>query len=227
MRPIKLIVSAFGPYADTMPAIDFDQFAEKGLFLISGDTGAGKTTLLYGETSGVYRDTRHLRSEYAQNGTESYVDFFFSHQGKSYRVYREPAYEKPRKRGEGMTAKNEKAVFYCEGQPLYEGSRSVNAAVAELLHIDVKQFKQIAMIAQGEFFHLLNAKTEERTEILRKIFKTEGYQKIEFKLKERLDASCRLKTGTEDSIIQYFGDVTAEGGSGLGTVLWAVNRPSK
>ncbi len=217
MRPIKLIVSAFGPYADTMPAIDFEQFAEKGLFLISGDTGAGKTTLfdaicyaLYGETSGIYRDTRHLRSEYAKNTVESYVDFYFSHQGKNYRVYREPAYERPKQRGAGMTAKNEKAVFYCEGQPLHEGIRPVNAAVAELLHIDVKQFKQIAMIAQGEFFHLLNAKTEERTEILRKMFRTEGYQKVEFKLKERMDAAYRQKAETEGSIIQYFGDVTAE-----------------
>ncbi len=222
MRPIKLIVSAFGPYADTMPAIDFEQFAEKGLFLISGDTGAGKTTLfdaicyaLYGETSGTYRDTRHLRSEYAKNNVESYVDFYFSHQGKNYRVYREPAYERLKQRGEGMTAKNEKAVFYCEGQPLYEGIRPVNTAVAELLHIDVKQFKQIAMIAQGEFFHLLNAKTEERTEILRKIFRTEGYQKIEFKLKDHVDAAYHLKAETEGSIIQYFGDVMAEGESEL------------
>lgn len=222
MRPIKLIISAFGPYADTMPEIDFEQFAERGLFLISGDTGAGKTTLfdaicyaLYGETSGIYRDTRHLRSEYAQNGTESFVDFYFSHQGKSYRVYREPAYERPKQRGEGMTAKNEKAVFYREGEPLCEGIRPVNTAVAELLHVDVKQFKQIAMIAQGEFFNLLNAKTEERTEILRKIFKTEGYQKVEFKLKDHMDAACRRKTETEDSIIQYFGDVMTEGESEL------------
>ena len=222
MRPIKLIVSAFGPYADTMPAIDFEQFAEKGLFLISGDTGAGKTTLfdaicyaLYGETSGIYRDTRHLRSEYAKNTVESYVDFYFSHQGKNYRVYREPAYERPRQRGEGVTEKKEKAVFYCEGQPPQEGVRTVNTAVAELLQIDVKQFKQIAMIAQGEFFHLLNAKTEERTEILRKIFRTEGYQKIEFKLKDHVDAAYHLKAETEGSIIQYFGDVMAEGESEL------------
>ena len=86
MKPVKLIVSAFGPYADTMPEIEFDRFEDKGLFLISGDTGAGKTTLfdaisfaLYGTSSGTYRDTKNLRSEYAKDGTESFVDFYFTH----------------------------------------------------------------------------------------------------------------------------------------------------
>ena len=97
MKPIKLIISAFGPYADTMPEIDFEQFADKALFLISGDTGAGKTTIfdaiffaLYGETSGSYRDKKNLRSEYAKDTAESYVDFYFSHQGKNYHVKRKP-----------------------------------------------------------------------------------------------------------------------------------------
>lgn len=217
MKPIKLIVSAVGPYAEKMPEIDFEQFEEKGLFLISGDTGAGKTTLfdaicfaLYGETSGTYRDTKNLRSEYAESSTESFVDFFFSHQGKNYHVHRCPSYDRPKQRGEGFITEKEKAVFYCEGETPIEGINSVNAAVIELLHIDARQFKQIAMIAQGEFYNLLNAKTEERTGILRKIFKTEGYQKIEFKLKSRMDANYGRKTDTENSIVQYFRDAEAE-----------------
>ena len=88
MKPIKLIISAFGPYAGTMTPIQFDQFDEKGLFLITGDTGAGKTTIfdaicfaLYGETSGSYRDKKNLRSEYAANDSvDTYVEFHFSHQ---------------------------------------------------------------------------------------------------------------------------------------------------
>ena len=90
MRPTKLVISAFGPYAETMPEIDFEQFEERGLFLISGDTGAGKTTIfdaicfaLYGTTSGTYRDTKNLRSEYAKDNVESFVDFYFTHQGKN------------------------------------------------------------------------------------------------------------------------------------------------
>lgn len=78
MRPIKLKISAFGPYAHEMPTIHFEQFKDRGLFLISGDTGAGKTMIfdaicfaLYGETSGAYRDTKNLRSEYAGPSDQS------------------------------------------------------------------------------------------------------------------------------------------------------------
>ena len=177
MKPIKLIMSAFGPYAEEMPAIEFSQFEEKGLFLISGDTGAGKTTIfdaicfaLYGETSGKFRDTKNLRSEYAKDTIETYVDFYFSHQGRNYHVWRRPGYERKKQRGSGVTSVNEKAIFYSEDNKPIEGKTLVNDTVKELLHIDEKQFKQIAMIAQGEFWNLLNAKTDERTKILRTIF---------------------------------------------------------
>ena len=84
MKPIKLIISAFGPYAGVTPEINFEKFEERGLFLIAGDTGSGKTTIfdaicfaLYGTTSGTYRDTKNLRSEYAKDTDKSYVDLFF------------------------------------------------------------------------------------------------------------------------------------------------------
>lgn len=222
MKPIKLIISAFGPYADRMPDIEFSDFEEKGLFLISGDTGAGKTTIfdaicyaLYGETSGSYRDTKNLRSEYANEKTESYVDFYFSHQGRNYHVYRQPSYERAKQRGQGVTSIKEKAVLYEEDKLPIEGLTQVNSAVKELLGIDEKQFKQIAMIAQGEFWSLLNAKTEERTNILRTIFMTSGYKSIEFKLKARMDASSDIKDKDEHSIVQHFKDVQADDASPL------------
>ena len=117
MKPIKLKMSAFGPYAGEMPVIDFTQFEEKGLFLISGDTGAGKTTIfdaicyaLYGKTSGSYRDTKNLRSEYAKDSVKSFVDFYFSHQGKMYHIYREPSYERVNRNGK-VTEEKEKVIF--------------------------------------------------------------------------------------------------------------------
>ena len=108
-----------------------------------------------------------------------------------------------------MITEKEKAVFYEEGKAPVEGLTQVNLAVKDLLHIDEKQFKQIAMIAQGEFRDLLNAKTEQRTEILRTIFLTDGYKNIEYRLKDRMDASYAIRRKTEDSIVQYFGDVSA------------------
>ena len=177
MKPDKLIMCAFGPYSGLMPVIDFTKFEDKGLFLISGDTGAGKTTIfdaicfaLYGETSGTYRDTKNLRSEYAKESEETYVDFYFTHQGREYHVWRRPEYERKKQRGSGVTTVKENAVLYSgDGSPV-EGKTQVDNAIKELLHIDKKQFMQIAMIAQGEFWSLLNAKTEERTKILRTIF---------------------------------------------------------
>ena len=105
MKPIKLVMNAFGPYAGRTPEISFETFSEKGLFLISGDTGAGKTTIfdaicfaLFGKTSGEYRDTKNLRSGFANENETTYVDFYFSHQGKKYHIHREPTQERLKKR---------------------------------------------------------------------------------------------------------------------------------
>jgi len=217
MKPIKLCLSAIGPYAGKMEDIDFESFEDRGLFLISGDTGAGKTTIfdaicfaLFGTTSGSYRDTRNLRSEYASDEDQSYVDFYFTHQGQNYHVWRQPSYQRQKLKGSGTMMENEKAIFYEEGKPPIEGLTKVNNAVKALLNIDEKQFKQIVMIAQGEFWELLNAKTDKRTEILRTIFQTDAYKNIEYKLKDRMDACYRVKTKAEDSIVQHFMEVSAD-----------------
>lgn len=226
MKPIKLIISAFGPYAGTMPEIQFEQFEERELFLITGDTGAGKTTIfdaicfaLYGITSGSYRDTKNLRSEYAVEGAESYVEFYFSHQGKNYYIHRQPQYERSLKRGTGTKTEPENAILYCDNCMPIEGVKAVNNRVKEILHIDALQFKQIAMIAQGEFWELLNTKTDKRTEILRTIFMTDNYKKIEDKLKERKDNSYGNWKDTEKSVVQYFGDITVGDESELKSVF--------
>ena len=216
MRPIRLEMSAFGPYAGRT-VVDFDKLGTSGIYLITGDTGAGKTTIfdaicfaLFGKTSGSYRDTKNLRSEYAKDTTPSFVDFYFSHQGRQYHVWRSPSYERKKLRRTGnsdVIKVDEKAVLYEEGKPPVEGLTKVNTALRDLLGIDDKQFKQIAMIAQGEFWDLLNAKTDKRTEILRTIFMTDGYKNIEYRLKDRMDEGFARKKKAENSILQYFGGV--------------------
>ncbi len=231
MKPIKLIMSAFGPYAGVMPEIDFEQFENKGLFLVSGDTGAGKTTIfdaicfaLYGETSGTHRDKRYLRSEYAKPSVESFVDFYFSHQGKEYHIKRVPEYERPKQRGEGMTIVKESVRLYEGEEPVCEGLKPTNEKIRELLNIDKNQFKQIAMIAQGEFWNLLNAKTEERTKILRTIFLTDNYKSIEFKLKDKMNEKFGKKSDLQKSMVQYFHDVSVDAEDELESELTELQR---
>lgn len=217
MKPIKLKICAIGPYAGEVPWIDFEQFENKGLFLISGDTGAGKTTIfdaicfaLYGKNSAAERDEKKMRSEYAKPNVESYVDFYFSHQGKNYHIKRSPGYDRPKLRGEGFFTEPPKATLYPEGETPIEGKSNVDKAVEGLLKVKYEQFKQIAMIAQGEFRKMLVASSAERTDILRNIFMTDKYKKIGEVLKGKLDASSGMKNDAEKSIIQHFCDITAD-----------------
>lgn len=217
MKPIKLIISGIGPYAELMPEIDFTKFAHNKPVLISGETGAGKTMLfdaicfaLFDSVSGSYRTADGMRSEYAAPETKSFVDFYFEHQGKSCHVYRQPAYMRPKKKGTGMLQEKEKAILYVGDEQPIEGQNAVNLAVKELLHVDARQFKQLAMIAQGEFWGLLNAKTEERTAILRNIFQTDGYKRIEYELRDRRNQLTKELERVERSIGQYFAEVRAD-----------------
>ena len=215
MKPSKLIISAFGPYANKVE-IDFSVFEEKGLFLISGDTGSGKTTLFdaicfacYGKASSDRRDLKSLRSEYAKDSTDSFVDFYFSHQGKNYRILRSPKYVHINKKGKAEK-KPERLELYVEDNPPIEGTKAADPAIAQILGFNYEQFKQIAMIAQGEFRKLLNASTTERTAILRTVFDTEKYYRMERILQERQNAAEEKSNVLENSIIQYFGDVKTD-----------------
>lgn len=221
MKPTKLVMQAFGTYAE-QTEIDFTQFEEKGLFLICGDTGAGKTTIfdaisyaLYGEASGSYRDTKNLKSEYVDKKVESFVDFYFTHQGKDYHVCRKPSFKYTNRNGK-PDEQAEKVTFYqpdgttLEGAKNVDGTKEKPGAIPQLLNMDAGQFMQVAMIAQGEFWKLLNAKTNERTEILRTIFQTDAYKKLELKLKNRMDVSFAARKEKEQSISQSFREVKVE-----------------
>ena len=191
MKPINLTISAFGPYKDKV-VIDFTKLGENGIFLITGDTGAGKTSIfdaisfaIFGEVSGSNRPIQSIRSDFADSDTETFVELEFIHKNKIYRILRNPSYEKPKKKGEGFTKKPADASLEFDDK-VVTGIKNVDTKIEEILGINAKQFKQIAMLAQGEFLKILFAESKDRTEIFRKIFDTNIYNLIAKKLKEKL-----------------------------------------
>ena len=191
MRPERLIMCAFGPYAKRTE-VPFEKLGDQGIYLITGDTGAGKTTVfdaivfaLYGEASGSSRRPEMMRSDFAMAEEKTYVELEFSCRGKRYHIRRNPEYLRPKARGSGMTKESADALLtYPDGRAV-TGSRGVTKAVEELLGIDRDQFVQIAMIAQGDFLRLLLAGTEERGRIFRRIFDTGRYLSFQEELKSR------------------------------------------
>ena len=207
MRPVTLEMSAFGPYAGK-EIINFDRLGTEGLYLITGDTGAGKTTVfdairfaLYGVASGENREKSMLRSQYALPETKTYVELVFSCNGKNYTITRNPAYERPKKHGEGTTSEPAHVLLKCPDRAPMTKERDVTDYITRLLGIDKDQFARICMIAQGDFLKLLLADTQDRKKILRNVFHTENYQKLQERLKaetsrarteyEKLSHSCR------------------------------------
>lgn len=189
MRPIKLIISAFGPYAGKIE-LNMDKLGTNGLYLITGDTGAGKTTIfdaitfaLYGEASGNSREVSMLRSKYSDTETPSEVELTFLYAGKKYIIKRNPEYERRSKRGDKVTVeKPDATLIYPDGRIITK-NKEVTNAVRDIMGIDRNQFLQIAMIAQGDFLKLLFAETKERQCIFREIFMTGYYQKLQDTLK--------------------------------------------
>ena len=216
MRPIKLIISAFGPYAGKT-VLDMDRLGTGGLYLITGDTGAGKTTIfdaitfaLYGEASGSWREPVMMRSKYALPETPTEVELTFSYAGKTYVIKRNPEYERPAKRGGGMTLQKADAELICPDGRVITKNKEVNAAIREIMGVDREQFSQIAMIAQGDFLKLLLAPTEERKKIFRQIFKTERFQELQERLKMESGALGRQWELERSSIRQYIEGIRCE-----------------
>ena len=193
MRPIRLVMSAFGPYAK-LQEIDFSRLNEQ-IFVISGPTGAGKTTIfdaisyaLFGEASGSSRDKDSLRSDFAEPETETFVELEFILKGERYTIKRSPQQQQKKQRGEGFTVKNADAQLEMPDGQLITRISAVDEKITELMGINKSQFKQIVMLPQGEFRKLLEAESNERELIFRKIFGTEAYaliqQKLDYKKKD-------------------------------------------
>ena len=190
MRPLRLKMTGFGPYKETN-IIDMERLGRGGLYLITGDTGAGKTFIfdaityaLYGDMSGSGRDSKSVRSQYSPDGEKTEVELVFEYCGHRYTVTRNPEYFRAKKSGEGLTKQTAGATLIKPDGSVVDGSSKVNEEIKSILGIDRGQFCNIAMIAQGEFRRVLNAGTDERQRLFRKLFNTQPYSRLSDELKE-------------------------------------------
>ncbi len=194
MRPDYLIISAWGPYKDKVE-IEFKKFQGTGLFLITGDTGAGKTTIfdaitygLYGTLSGETREKGSVRSDFAADEAPTFIELTMTHKGQEYRILRNPEYLRPKKKKNGgseLTKEKENAILYLPDGKVLEGVKEVNAKMQEILVLAPEQFKQISMIAQGQFSKMLTAPAKDKINIFREIFGTGIYERFARNLRER------------------------------------------
>ncbi len=196
MKPVRLVMSAFGSYAEKTE-IDFTD-VQHGLFLITGDTGAGKTTIfdaityaLYDQTSGGKRDGNMMRSQYASEERDTYVEYTFLYRKETYRIRRNPEYTRlgKRKHADGSPRYVKEApkveLFLPDGNVYRGKKRETDQKIVELMGMDADQFTQIAMIAQGDFLKLLHAESKERRRIFSRIFQTRLYYRVQEELKRR------------------------------------------
>ncbi|WP_148091994.1 AAA family ATPase, partial [Paenibacillus sp. 598K] len=216
MRPLKLTMTAFGPYKDR-EEIDFGELLHHRLFVVSGNTGAGKTSIfdaicfaLYGDASGEDRsDSRMLRSQFAEDDVHTAVDFVFELKGRVYRVLRQLSHVK----AGNKSATGERYELYeqdgTEERPLTDRFivSQIDAKLRELIGLTKDQFSQIVMLPQGEFRKLLTSETEDKEEILRRIFKTGLYKVVADRLGERRKAMQQRLTELAGMLEYHIGQV--------------------
>lgn len=223
MRPVKLIISAFGPYAGR-EEIDFDKLGTRGLYLITGDTGAGKTTIfdaityaLFNVASGTIRDASMFRSNYANEDTPTFVELTFSYADKLYTVRRNPSYMRASKRGNGYTEQKADAELHMPDGKVINKMSDVNSEIKNIIGVDADQFRQIAMIAQGDFLKLLTSDTKDRQKIFRQIFKTEKFKLLQEELKSASSELSKQSEVLTNSMAQYIGGISCEAQSVFST----------
>lgn len=230
MKPIKIVMSGFGPYA-ARTELDLTAFDGRGVFLITGDTGAGKTTIfdaitfaLFGDASGAVRGADTLRSDFADENTKTFVELTFSHKDKTFTINRNPKYERPKKNGKGLTTETADATLILPTGDVVTGYSAVTAKAVDIMGIDRNQFKQISMIAQGEFLKLLLADSKERGEIFRRVFNTDPYKNTQRILKDKERDSKRLCDETENSILQYIRSISCPETLEYGNLMETINQ---
>lgn len=215
MKPLKLTIQAFGPFAHT-EHINFEDLGKNPLFLINGPTGAGKSSILdaicfalYGKTTGDERTPDQMRCDFADISLLTEVSFDFSISDKVFRIRRVPMQERAKSKGEGTTIQNSEANLW-----LLDGSKNgqliVSSKVTEadsfiknLLGLDVEQFRQVMVLPQGKFRDFLLADSKRREEIFSQLFQTSIYKKIEEGLKTKAADIQRKIKERENTIKGY------------------------
>jgi len=199
MLPIRLSMSAFGPFPET-ETIDFTALGKNPLFLINGPTGSGKTTILdgicyalYGETTGNEREGRDMRCDYALEKQLTEIELLFELSGSHYRIHRLPEQQRPKSRGDGFTTQKPAAQLWrIEGEKevLVASQRvsDVNHEIIQLTGLSAEQFRQVMVLPQGKFRDLLLAPSEDREKIFKQLFQTHIYTRLQDKLREQANA---------------------------------------
>ncbi|MCI8622064.1 MAG: SMC family ATPase [Provencibacterium sp.] len=208
MKPLTLTLCAFGPFAGKQ-RIDFTAFESAGIFLLTGPTGAGKTTLfdavsfaLFGSPSGDTRESYSLKSQYAPDEETCFVSFTFETGGQRYTVVRTPKQDRLSKRTHEKRAVPESAELEGGEKPL-SSVPAVNARIRQLLGMDREQFRQIVMLAQGDFMRLLQSKSSDKEAVFRKIFSTGRFSRFTEQLR---DQALALKKEREQNVHLLLGN---------------------
>ena len=211
MRPHRLRVTAFGAFGGTVE-VCFDDLASAGLFLLHGETGAGKTTLLdaiafalYGRVPGERGAAKRLRSDHAAPGLTTEVELEATIGGRRLRITRKPEQDRPKKAGVGFT--KEQATVRLDEQSTAgswenKSTRVVEAdqEIRDLMGMSAEQFFQVVLLPQGQFAQFLHAKAQEKEELLRKLFSTDRFRKVEDWLAERRRATEKESAAAAESL---------------------------
>ena len=232
MKLLNLEFQAFGPFVKKQ-TIDFTVLNDKGMFLINGPTGTGKTTIfdavtyaLFGKGSGKDRDDgKSLRSDFASDDQTTYVNLTFEANGKTYRIYRQTPYRRKKQKGDGYTDEPGKVELYMPDNTVISKIKDVdNKIVNEILFMTRDQFKNVALLAQGEFTQLITADSKSRAAILEHIFQKEIYEEFQDKVYEISNEAKGQVESIKQSIVTLISSI--EDGNTITGYNEAITDPS-